>query len=83
MDTGINNCRTEQYRSIVQADADWLQAKLSYVGGGTHLLEKLFSGNWDEQFLIVEANETIRKDKVLGFGLRSPRQSGEARSNMD
>lgn len=54
MDTGLNNCRRAEYQAIVQRDADWLGAKLSYVQGGTHLLEKLFSGNWDEQFLVLE-----------------------------
>ena len=67
MDTGINGCRTDQYREIVQADADWLEAKLSYVKAGTHLLEKLLAGDWNEQFLIVSPDEAIEKEKVLSF----------------
>ena len=47
MDTGLNDCRREAYREEVQKDADWLEADLSYVLGGTYLLEKLFAGNWD------------------------------------
>lgn len=65
MDTGLNDCRTEEYRAAVQKDADWLGAELSYVKGGTHLLEKLFSGKWDEQFLVLEKGGAVEKQKVL------------------
>ena len=65
MDTGINDCRTPEYRDFVQADADWLNAELSYVSAGTHMLEKLLSGNWDEQFLILQKGEISTKQKVL------------------
>lgn len=59
IDTGINDCRRPEYISTVKRDADWLDAELDFVSGGTYLLEKLFSGNWDEQFVILEAGETI------------------------
>lgn len=65
IDTGINNCRTDAYKSAVQEDADWLAAGLEYVRGGTHLLEKLFRGDWDEQFLVLQPGETVRREDVL------------------
>ena len=65
MDTGLNRCREAAYRAIVQEDADWLDAELSYVSAGTHLLEKLFSGQWDGQFLVVEKGGRIKKEQVL------------------
>lgn len=65
MDTGLNRCREAAYRAIVQEDADWLDAELSYVSAGTHLLEKLFSGEWDGQFLVVEKGGRIKKEQVL------------------
>ena len=65
MDTGLNRCREAAYRTIVQEDADWLDAELSYVSAGTHLLEKLFSGQWDGQFLVVEKGGRIKKEQVL------------------
>ncbi len=65
MDTGLNRCREAAYRTIVQEDADWLDAELSYVPAGTHLLEKLFSGQWDGQFLVVEKGGRIKKEQVL------------------
>lgn len=65
MDTGLNRCRETAYRTVVQKDADWLDAELSYVSAGTHLLEKLFSGQWDGQFLVVEQGGCIKKEQLL------------------
>ncbi len=65
IDTGINDCRSDAYKSAVQEDADWLEAGLEYVDGGTHLLEKLFRGDWDEQFLVLQPGETVRREDVL------------------
>lgn len=65
MDTGLNRCREAAYRAVVQEDADWLDAELSYVSAGTHLLEKLFSGQWDGQFLVVEKGGHIKKEQIL------------------
>lgn len=59
IDTKINDCRRTDYIQVVKEDADWLGAKLGFVEGGTYLLEKLFSGTWDEQFTILERGEQI------------------------
>ena len=65
LDTGLNDCRRAEYQAIVREDADWLGARLSYVQGGTHLLEKLFSGNWDEQFLVLKPGCKTEKEQIL------------------
>ena len=57
IETEINDSRRSEYAEKVKADADWLQAEMAYVPGGTHLLEKLISGNWDEQFMVFEPGE--------------------------
>lgn len=59
IDTKINDCRRVDYVRVVKEDADWLGAKLCFVEGGTYLLEKLFTGRWDEQFTILERGEQI------------------------
>lgn len=59
IDTKINDCRRADYVQVVKEDADWLGAKLGFVEGGTYLLEKLFTGKWDEQFTILERGEQI------------------------
>lgn len=65
MDTGLNDCGREEYREEVQKDADWLEAELSYVPGGTHLLEKLFAGKWDEQFLVLQKGCKAERAQIL------------------
>ena len=69
IDTKINDCKRLDYVQTVKEDAAWLDAKLGFVDGGTYLLEKLFSGMWDEQFIILEAGESLsdefNKDKKL------------------
>ena len=58
IETEINDSRRPEYAAAVKADADWLQAEMAYIPGGTHLLEKLISGNWDGQFMVFEPGET-------------------------
>ncbi len=58
IETEINDSRRPEYAAVVKADADWLQAEMAYIPGGTHLLEKLISGNWDGQFMVFEPGET-------------------------
>ena len=65
MDTGINQCRRPEYAAVVKKDADWLGAKMEYVEAGTHLLEKLFRGMWDNQFLVLEPGRAVQKEEML------------------
>jgi len=58
IETEINDSRRPEYAAVVKADADWLQAEMAYIPGGTLLLEKLISGNWDGQFMVFEPGET-------------------------
>ena len=36
-----------------------------YVEAGTHLLEKLFSGRWEDQFLVLEPGRAVLKEEML------------------
>lgn len=60
VDTGFNDCYTEEYAIKAQAQADKLHAALDYVQGSNLLLEKLVSGRWDEQFLVAEPGQVIK-----------------------
>ena len=62
---GINQCRRPEYAAVVKKDADWLGAKMEYVEAGTHLLEKLFRGMWDDQFLVLEPGRAVQKEEML------------------
>lgn len=65
IDTGLNDCRRPEYFETVKRDADWLEAETEYVPGGTRLIEKLLSGEWDGQFLVLEPGQKASAEKVL------------------
>lgn len=60
IDTGFTDCYSEAYVEKTQAEADRLDLALDYVPGGIHLLEKLVSGRWDDQFLVAQPGHLIR-----------------------
>lgn len=60
IDTGYNNCYEEKYAEQAQENADMIHAALDYVPGSNIILEKLVSGNWDEQFLVAKAGDMIQ-----------------------
>ncbi len=60
VDTGLNDCYSEEYAAKAQKNADLMNVTLDYVEGSNHLLEKLVGGTWDEQFLVAEAGHLIR-----------------------
>ncbi len=66
IDTGLYDCYDESYLAEVKKDADWLEAEVKYVPGGTHLIEKLVSGRWDEQFAIIEPGEAVGRENYFG-----------------
>lgn len=60
VDTGLNDCYSEEYVMKAQINADAMNVALDYVEGSNLLLEKLVSGRWDEQFLVAEPGSLIR-----------------------
>lgn len=57
----ILSCSSLQgYVEAAQENADVMKVALDYVEGSNHLLEKLVSGRWDEQFLVAEPGHLIR-----------------------
>lgn len=60
IDTGLSPCYEEDYVIKAQEQADVIGAELDYVPGGVLLLEKLVSGDWDEQFIVAEPGTVLR-----------------------
>lgn len=60
IDTGYNDCYELAYAEQAQKNADMIHAALDYVQGSNRILEKLVSGEWDEQFLVAEPGHLIR-----------------------
>lgn len=66
IDTGFNDCYSEEYVTAAQANADQINADLDYVPGGNRMLEKLVSGQWDQQFIVAEPGQTILHGDFFG-----------------
>lgn len=61
IDTGVFDCYEESYVESIQEQADLIRCELGYVEGSNRILEKLVSGQWDEQFLIVPPGTVLTK----------------------
>lgn len=66
IDTGLNDCYTEEYAAAAQEQADQIKAELDYVPGSILLLEKLLSGRWDEQFILAPPGKRILHGDFFG-----------------
>ena len=67
IDNGLYDCYDLNYVEHAQVDADRIHTELDFVPGSNILLEKLVSGKWDEQFLVVQPNTTITQGKFFDF----------------
>ena len=59
VDTGLYDCYAPDFVERVQKDADRIHAQMDFVPGSNHLLEKLVSGKWDDQFYIAEPGTPV------------------------
>ena len=66
IDTGLNDCYSEEYVQAAQDQADQIRAELDYVPGGIRMLRKLVSGRWDEQFLVAPPGKTLLHGDFFG-----------------
>lgn len=66
IDTGVYDCYSEEYVVEAQKNADLIRCSLGYVEGSNHVLEKLVSGQWDAQFVVLEPSREITEQD---FGL--------------
>ncbi len=73
IDTGAYDCYSEGYVMEAQKNADLIRCDLDYVAGSNLILEKLVSGRWDAQFLVIEAGQEVTE---RSFGL-SGEESGQ------
>ena len=65
IDTGVFDCHTEEYVAKIQKEADFVNVPLGYVKGSNLIMEKLVSGNWDDQFIIFSPGEPMEGRKFL------------------
>ena len=67
IDNGLYDCYDLDYVEQAQEDAVRIHAELDFVPGSNLLLEKLVSGQWDSQFLVVPPNTNITQEKFFNF----------------
>ncbi len=66
MDTGLNDCRRPEYREEVQKKMPTgLTGLIPMYWAARILLEKLFAGKWDEQFLVLQKKEKLEKRRSV------------------
>jgi hypothetical protein len=59
IDTGVFDCYAEEFVAKMQREADFIYVPLGYVEGSNVVMEKLVSGQWDDQFVIVEPGTVV------------------------
>lgn len=59
IDNGLYDCYDLDFVKKAQKDADRIHSELDFVPGSNILLEKLVSGKWDSQFLVVPPRTNI------------------------
>lgn len=60
IDTGYYDCYDETFVTRMQSEADLFGGEIDFLEGGNRILEKLISGQWDDQFLILEPGMITR-----------------------
>lgn len=66
IDTGVYDCYSEEYVTEAQKNADLIRCSLGYVEVSNRILEKLVSGQWDAQFIVLESGQEMTEQD---FGL--------------
>ena len=59
IDTGLYDSYGAEYLDLAKESADLINGSIIHVPGSNRVLEKLVSGVWDEQFLILEPGRTV------------------------
>ena len=65
IDTGTYDSYSPAHLRQVQRDAALTQCAVRHVPGSVRILEKLVSGQWDEQFLVVEPEHSLSWEDFL------------------
>lgn len=59
VDTGFYDSSGADYQELAKESAELIGGTIIHVPGSNRVLEKLVSGEWDSQFLILEPGQTV------------------------
>ena len=62
IDTGTYDSSAEDFLAQARRGAEITRCELRHVPGGSVVLEKLVSGDWDDLFVVAEAGETLTRE---------------------
>ena len=65
INTGVYDCYSEEFMEKAMENAKVIDCQLSHVEGSNYLLEKLVSGIWDHQFLVVEPGKLLNSNDFV------------------
>ena len=65
VDAGVFDCHADDFVAKMQREADFINVPLEFVEGSNIVMEKLVSGQWDHQFVIIEPGKTIEGGMFL------------------
>lgn len=65
IDTGAYDSYSEAYTKRARKEAAVIQLPYQHVPGSNLILEKLVSGRWDEQFLVIEKGQTMDMETIV------------------
>ena len=62
VDTGVYDCYSKEYVERAKRESAIINVPYQYVPGSNIILEKLVSGKWDDQFLIIEKGGVMTEE---------------------
>ena len=65
IDTGAYDSYDEAFEEYARESAELIGGTVEHVPGSNRILEKLVSGQWDEQFFVLRPGETVFDEDLL------------------
>ena len=62
IDTGAYDSYSPEMVAYAEHSADLIGATVDHVPGSNRVLQKLVTGDWDDQFLVLEPGETMAEE---------------------
>ena len=65
IDTGTYDSYDPEFLEFAEESAALISGRLLHVPGSNRMLEKLVSGQWDEQFYVLKPGETVTEENFI------------------
>lgn len=65
IDTGLYDSYSTEFQAKVEEEASIVNLPIAHVPGSNHILEKLVSGKWDEQFIKIQKGNKMNLEEFI------------------